>query len=87
MKKILLLVGVFSLVGCSNTEIMSGEFSSMDNCLNSIEQKTGKKLEIVIDKIGEISGYQGNTKLDFQCKTEATGTKGIIVKGWYEAEK
>ncbi|MEG2307377.1 MAG: hypothetical protein RR966_14510 [Acinetobacter sp.] len=77
---------LFSSIGNSKTKVMSGEFSTMDNCLNAIEQKTGKRLEIVIDKVGNISGYLGNTKLDFQCETESTGTKGIIVKGWYEAE-
>lgn len=78
---------LFSFMGGSKTEVMSGEFSTMDNCLNAIEQKTGKKLEIITDKLGDISGFLTNTKLGFQCKTEATGTKGIIVKGWYEAEK
>lgn len=86
--KILILLGLFiGLSACSKTEVMSGEFATMDNCLNAIEKKSGKNLEIVTDKIGDISGNLEGTKLGFECKTNATGTKGIIVKGWYEVEK
>ena len=82
----IVIIILFFLVMCksSNSHLMNAEFKSMDSCLSSIERATGKRLNIIQDKLGNISGYIGDTKLDFQCKTEMTGSKGIIVKGWYE---
>ncbi|MDF2419185.1 hypothetical protein GWP85_16970 [Acinetobacter beijerinckii] len=87
MEKITLLLFIILMASCSNTEVMSGEFSSMDSCLLAIEKKSGKQLEIVTDKLGDISGTLKGTKLGFQCKTNSTGSKGLVVNGWYQIEK
>lgn len=87
VKKIFLLSAFLLLVGCSKVETMSGEFSTMDGCLSAIENKSGKQLEIITDKLGNISGNLKGTKLGFECKTNATGTKGLVVNGWYQVEK
>ncbi|MDH1239117.1 hypothetical protein N5B99_00200 [Acinetobacter johnsonii] len=90
MKK-LLIAGVlgFGLVlsGCGKApQVMSAEFSSMDDCLAAIQRNTGEKLDIVSNEFGEVSGFLKGTKLGFGCKTESTGTKGLIVNGWYQVE-
>ncbi len=88
MKKTTSLILLLSLYGCGkNSQVMSAEFSSMDNCLSAIQRNSGKELEIVTDKLGDISGFLKATKLGFQCKTEATGTKGVVVNGWYQTEE
>ena len=90
MKK-LLIAGVLGFVlvlsGCGKApQVMSAEFSSMDDCLAAIQRNTGEKLDIVTDKFGEVSGFLEGTKLGFGCKAESTGTKGLIVSGWYQVE-
>ena len=89
MKKLFLLTFVcLVLVGCGKaTQTMSGEFSSMDSCLLSIEKKSGYSLEIITDKLGNVSGFLKGTKLGFGCQAESTGTKGLIVRGWYQVEE
>ena len=87
MKKIIILAALIGLVGCGKApQAMSAEFSSMDNCLTAIQRNTGEKLDIVTDKFGEVSGFLEGTKLGFGCKAESTGTKGLIVSGWYQVE-
>lgn len=87
MKKLLLVGVVIGLVGCGKApQSMSAEFSTMDDCLSSIEKKSGYRLDIITDKLGDVSGFLEGTKLGFGCKTEATGTKGLIVNGWYQVE-
>lgn len=87
MKNITFIFCALLITACTNIETMSGEFTSMERCLSSIEEKTNKQLEIITDKIGNISGNLKGTKLAFECKTNATGTKGLIVNGWYQVEK
>ncbi|MFW1996908.1 hypothetical protein ACG904_18450 [Acinetobacter guillouiae] len=88
MKYLAGLILVLGLYGCGkNTQVMSAEFSSMDNCLSAIQRNSGKQLDIVTDKLGDISGFLKDTKLGFQCKTEATGTKGVVVNGWYQTDE
>ena len=69
------------------SQVMSAEFTSMDNCLAAIQRNSGRQLNIVTDKLGDISGFLKDTKLGFQCKTEATGTKGVVVNGWYQTDE
>ncbi|WP_434278980.1 hypothetical protein [Acinetobacter sp. CE-15] len=88
MKKILWFCLMVGLFGCSkNPQVMSAEFTSMDNCLAAIQRNSGRQLDIVTDKLGDISGFLKDTKLGFQCKTEATGTKGVVVNGWYQTDE
>lgn len=88
MKKFVLFTAICFLVGCGKApQTMSGEFSSMDSCLASIEKKSGYSLEIITDKLGNVSGFLKGTKLGFGCQSEATGTKGLIVRGWYQVEE
>ena len=87
MKKIIILAALIGLAGCGKApQAMSAEFSSMDNCLAAIQRNTGEKLDIVTDKFGEVPGFLEGTKLGFGCKAESTGTKGLIVSGWYQVE-
>lgn len=86
MKKILFMALFIGLTGCSSHQTMSAEFKSMDDCLSKIREETGHDLDIVTDKAGDISGFLKGTKLGFQCKSEITGTKGLIVKGWYQVK-
>ncbi|MCE6007563.1 hypothetical protein [Acinetobacter soli] len=86
MKKIAILGLMAFLYGCSNSQVMNAEFTTMDDCISSIQKHSGKNLDIVTDKFGEISGFLEGTKLGFSCKTEATGSKGLLVKGWYEVK-
>jgi hypothetical protein len=87
MKKVIILATLVGFVGCGKTpQSMNAEFNSMDNCLSSISKNSGKKLDVVTDKFGEVSGFLEDTKLGFGCKTETTGTKGLVVSGWYQVE-
>ncbi|MCV2445588.1 hypothetical protein [Acinetobacter bereziniae] len=88
MKNLFALILLLSLYGCGKkSQVMSAEFSSMDNCLSAIQRNSDKELEIVTDKLGDISGFLKDTKLGFQCKTEVTGTKGVVVNGWYQTDE
>lgn len=72
------------------TEIqtMSGKFSSMNKCLDSIEKASKGALEIVTDKPREVSGFLStNKKLGFACEITETGTEGTYVRGWYMIEE
>ena len=71
------------------TEIqtMSGKFSSMNKCLDSIEKASKGPLRIVTDKPDEVSGLLSNSKLGFACQITETGTEGIYVSGWYMIEE
>jgi hypothetical protein len=86
MKKIIILAALIGLSGCSKTQVMSGEFRTMDSCLTKIQENSGYELDIVTDEFGNISGFLKGTKLGFECKTESTGTKGVVVKGWYQVK-
>lgn len=87
MKKIFLLCLMVGLVGCGKApQQMSGEFSTMDSCLSAIQKKSGMELDIITDKFGDVSGFLKGTKLGFGCKAESTGTKGLVVNGWYQVE-
>lgn len=87
MRVVIFVIVLLGLSGCSNTKSMSAEFETMDDCLSAIKNNSGHELEIITDKLGDISGSLVGTKLGFGCKTEATGTKGLIVKGWYEVNE
>ena len=83
LKKIIpMLLVILVLFGCDGTSMMSGKFSSMDSCLNSIKQSTGSSLKVVTNKLGDISGTLSNGQ-NFGCQTKSSGTDGVYVEGWY----
>lgn len=88
MKKLSIVFFVATvLVGCGQgTEIMSSKFSSMDNCLSSIKRNTNSTLDIITNKLGNISGKLSNGE-HFACQTKTSGTEGIYVEGWYTIKK
>lgn len=85
-----LIVTVFVsvlLAACGgSSDLMGGKFNSLFQCLSSIEAKTGLPPKPVIDKPDQVSGYLGNTKRDFACTKQSTGTQGVYWEGWYEVE-
>lgn len=82
-----LFLGVFLLSGCSEpNEIMSAEFSSMDNCISGIKRNTGEELNVITDELGKISGKLSNGE-HFTCETKSSGTKGIYVEGWFTVKE
>ena len=93
MKKVLLLLPVL-IIGCSSepseppSDIMSGKFGSMAQCLETIKKDSGySKIRPMTDKPDHVSGYLGDTDFDFNCEVKETGTEGTFVEGWYEKQK
>ena len=83
----ILFLGVFLLSGCGKpNEIMSAEFSSMDNCLSGIKKNTSEELNVITDELGKISGKLSNGE-HFTCETKSSGTKGIYVEGWFTVKE
>lgn len=82
------LVLSVSLIGCSggSSSVMGGKFSSLQQCLSSIQSSTGMAPRPVTDTPTEVSGYLGSTKRDFACSKRSTGTQGVVWEGWYEAD-
>ena len=76
-----------SLAACGDpSELVGGKFSSLQDCLSSIQSKTGLSPNPVIDKPDQVSGYLGNTERDFSCAQQSTGTQGVYWEGWYEVQ-
>ena len=90
MKNILLSCLVISLLGCSSEpsepapQIMGKKFSSMSECLESIKNTTGQPLKPMTDKPTEVTGFLGETGLQFYCGLKETGTEGTYIDGWYQ---
>lgn len=89
MKKYLnlsLLPFIF-IVGCSSEpapQIMGAKFDSIQECLASIQKKTGEKLDPMTDKPNHVSGFLGKTGLQFNCELKETETEGTYIDGWYQ---
>jgi hypothetical protein len=77
---------VLTACGGSGSNLMGGNFPSLQICLSSIQTRTGLALRPVVDKPDNVSGYLGDTKRDFACTKKSTGTQGVHWEGWYEAE-
>lgn len=91
MKAALVCCLVIVFVGCKrdpNFEIISKKFNSMGECLSSITRNTRQPLRVVNHKIHKVTGFIGETDLQFYCYLKKTGTtEGTYVNGWYQQEK
>lgn len=56
----------------------------MDECLNSISTVTGEKLRPLTDEPTKVTGFLGDTNLQFFCGLKETGTEGSYIDGWYQ---
>lgn len=93
IKKFFLLIP-FVFIGCSSepseppSDLMSGKFNSMEQCLETIKTQSGySQLRPMTDKPDHVSGYLGDSDFDFNCEVKETGTEGTYVEGWYEKQK
>lgn len=82
------LIAILSLliVACSSEKkkMVHFNFKSMFECLAYVQLETGQSLRPVTDKPTKVTGFLGETSLQFYCGVEQTGTKGTFVRGWYE---
>lgn len=75
------------IVGCSSEpepQLLGAKFGSMEECLDSIKNKTGEPLDPMTDKPEHVTGFLGKTGLQFNCEVKHTGTEGTYVDGWYQ---
>ena len=86
---LLAILGLLCLVlqGCGTpSEVMGGNFASLQQCLSSIQAKTGLPLSPVTDTPDNVSGYLGTTKRNFACTKKSSGTQGVYWEGWYDVQ-
>ena len=84
----LLLVNAVVITGCtsdgsSTNTVKQAEFQSLQSCIASIENATGKKVKIVTDKPTEVSGVFTTSSAAFGCTQKTSGTKGTYWEGFY----
>lgn len=87
MKYLSLTLAIIFIAGCSNEpspEIVGKRFASMAECLASIRMETQEVLDPMTDKPNHVSGFLGNTGLQFNCELKETGTEGTYIDGWYQ---
>jgi hypothetical protein len=83
----LVLLGVAACKGGEPMELMGGKFSSMQQCLSSIQSNTGIPLQPVTDTPDQVSGFLQGTKRFFSCTKKSTGTQGTFWEGVYDVPK
>lgn len=87
MKNILLASITLFMIGCSaepETQVMGGKFSSMSQCLETIKNRSGQPLRPMTDTPEKVTGYLGDTNLNFYCGVKQTGTEGTYIEGWFD---
>lgn len=75
------------MIGCSaepETQVMGGKFSSMPQCLETIKNRSGQPLRPMTDTPEKVTGYLGDTNLNFYCGVKQTGTEGTYIEGWFD---
>lgn len=86
MRTLLALCLTATLGACGKApelpEIMKGTFSSMRECLSTLERSAGK-LNIVTNRPDEVSGLLERGG-GFGCKRVETGTSGVVYEGWHD---
>lgn len=71
----------------ADTQTVRREFSSLNDCLSSIADDLGDRLELTIDEPGNVSGRSKRDRFLFGCKVRATGTRWLIIEGWWDRPK
>lgn len=73
--------------GGPEPKYMRAQFSSLPECLASIEQETGRIPKTVTDEPDNVSGFlSGDTSLTFSCKLKSTGTKGVYWESFHRVD-
>ncbi len=83
MKRVLLaVVLLLGVSACGNSDVtMGGEFTTMKQCISTIEAKVGP-LKMSVDTPTEIIGTTSTGRL-FSCKRAETAAPGTSYRGWY----
>ena len=85
MKLILALIVAVGLTACGKPkEMYNGQFGSIRGCMSAIQTHTKSSLKIVRDNPDIVSGYAG--KKFFACEVKVTGSQGVFVHGYWDAE-
>lgn len=67
--------------------IITAEYKTLADCLNSIKNETGCNLQnIITDEPTQISGFLSNGE-HFACIEKVTDEKGNYVDGWYTVQQ
>ncbi len=78
------LIGLASLPLTAHADWRSGEFPTMQTCLEGIKAFNKSELRIVTDKSSQVSGRFVRTGEPFMCIRKETGSKGIYYEGSFD---
>lgn len=85
---ILLILGYFSAANAQSNDKVSGEFTSMKQCLIFISNQSGGALTFDTDNMNFVSGYiefpkdKEKPRQTYECKIIRTVAKNYI-EGWF----
>lgn len=66
-----------------SSDIMQGEFKTLETCLASIQESSGSDIDkVMTDTPEKVSGFLENGE-HFACTRKVTGTKGVYYEGFY----
>ena len=64
------------------SKVIAADYTSLQECVESIKKETGSTLKIITDTPTQISGFLSNNA-HFGCVEKVSEEKGSYVDGWY----
>ena len=64
------------------SKVIAADYTSLQECLESIKKETGSTLKVITDTPTQISGFLSNNA-HFGCVEKVSEEKGSYVDGWY----
>ena len=65
-----------------NSKVIAADYTSLQDCVESIKKDTGSPLKIVTETPSQVSGFLSNNS-HFGCVEKISDEKGTYVDGWY----
>jgi len=65
-----------------HSKVIAADYTSLQDCVESIKKDTGSPLKIITETPSQISGFLSNDS-HFGCVEKDSDEKGTYVDGWY----